>query len=111
MARVEIGDIDFPRHQEYKLAKISRELFRLMMNNPKYDYATLEEMFAFEEMENYDPAEVCMAVDELTKKEKYNNLLLEIKKPYGKVYAVNKRRIPEMIFTYQPWGFHEMTGM
>ena len=68
MAKVEIGDIDFPRHQEYKLAKISRELFRLMMNNPKYDYATLEEMFAFEEMENYDPAEICMAVDELTKK-------------------------------------------
>ena len=111
MAKVEIGDIDFPRHQEYKLAKISHELFRLMMNNPKCDYATLEEMFTFKEMENYDPAEVCMAVDELTKKEKYNNLLLEIKKPYGKVYAVNKRRIPEMIFTYQPWGFHEMTGM
>ncbi|MCR5121949.1 MAG: hypothetical protein K6B74_05970 [Ruminococcus sp.] len=111
MAKVEIGDIDFPRHQEYKLAKISRELFRLMMNNSKCDFATLEEMFTFEEMENYDPAEVCMADDELTKKEDYNNLLLEIKKPYGKVYAVNKRRIPEMIFTYQPWGFHEMTGM
>ena len=45
MAKVEIGDIDFPRHQEYKLAKISRELFRLMLNNPKCDYATLEEMF------------------------------------------------------------------
>ena len=111
MARVEIGDIDFGRHIKYDLTKISREMFRLMMNNPKCDYATLEEMFTFKEMENYDPAEVCMAVDELTKKEDYNNLLLEIKKPYGKVYSVNKRRIPEMIFTYQPWGFHEMTGM
>ena len=108
MAKVEIGDIDFPRHQEYKLAKISCELFRLMLNNLKCDYATLEEMFAFEEMKNYDTAEVCMAVDELTKKEKFNNLLLEIKKPYGKVYAVNKRRIPEMVFTYQPEGTNKL---
>ena len=111
MARVEIGDIDFGRHIKYDLTKISRELFRLMMNDPRRDYATLEEMFAFEEMENYEPEEVCKAVDELTSKEDYNNLLLEIVKPYGKVYAVNRRRIPEMMFTYQPWGFHEMTGM
>ena len=61
--------------------------------------------------QHYDPEEVSKAVDELTGKEDYNNLLIEIVKPYGKVYAVNKRRIPEMMFTYQPWGFHEMTGM
>lgn len=41
------------------------------------DYATLEEMFAFEEMQNYDPEEICRAVYELTGKE---DLLLEIKK-------------------------------
>ena len=74
------------------------------------DYASLEEMFGFEEMENYEPDEICRAVDELTGKEEYNNLLLEISKPYGKVYAVNKRRIPEMMFTYQPLGFNEMIG-
>ena len=111
MTKVEIGEIDFGTRRKYDLMKISRELFRLMMNDPKCDYATLEEMFAFEEMQHYDPEEVCKAIDELTGKEDYNNLLLEIVKPYGKVYAVNKRRIPEMMFTYQPWGFHEMTGM
>lgn len=111
MTKVEIGDIDFGTQRKYDLMKISRELFRLLMNDPRYDYATLEEMFAFEEMQNYDPAEVSKAVDELTGKEKYNNLLLEISKPYGKVYAVNKRRIPEMMFTYQPLGFNEMIGL
>ncbi len=111
MAKVEIGNIDFGTHRKYDLMKISRELFRLMLNNPKYDYASLEEIFAFEEMALYDPAEVCKAVDELTSKEEYNNLLLEIVKPYGKVYAVNKRRIPEMMFTYQPLGLNEMLGL
>ena len=111
MAKVEIGEIDFGAHRKYDLMKISRELFRLMMNNPKCDYASLEEMFGFEEMENYEPDEICRAVDELTGKEEYNNLLLEISKPYGKVYAVNKRRIPEMMFTYQPLGFNAMIGL
>lgn len=111
MAMVEVGSIDFGVHRKYDYKKISKELFRAMLSKPQCDYATLEEIFAFEEMENYNPAEVCMAVNELTKKEEYNNLLLEIKKPYGTVYAVNKRRIPKMMFTYQPWGFHEMTSM
>ncbi len=111
MTKVEIGDIDFGTQRQYDLMKVSRELFRLMMNDPRCDYATLEEMFAFEEMQNYDPAEVSKAVDELTGKEEYNNLLLEIRKPYGKVYAVNKRRIPEMMFTYQPLGFNAMIGL
>ena len=113
MTNVEIGEIDFGTRRKYDLMKISRELFRLMMNDPRCDYATLEEMFAFDAMQYYDPEEVCEAVDELTGKgkEEYNNLLLEIVRPYGKVYAVNKRRIPEMMFTYQPWGFREMTGM
>ena len=76
MAKVEIGEIDFGAHRKYDLMKISRELFRLMMNNPKCDYASLGEMFGFEEMENYEPDEICRAVDELTGKEEYNNLLL-----------------------------------
>lgn len=43
MAKVEIGEIDFGTRRKYDLMKISRELFRVMMNNPKCDYATLEE--------------------------------------------------------------------
>ena len=51
MTKVEIGDIDFGTQRQYDLMKVSRELFRLMMNDPRCDYATLEEMFAFEEIE------------------------------------------------------------
>ena len=46
MAKVEIGEIDFGTRRKYDLTKISSELLRLMMNDPKRDYATLEEMFA-----------------------------------------------------------------
>jgi len=108
MARVEIGDIDFGRHIQYDLTKISRELFRLMMNESKYDYVTLEEIFTFREMKNYDPAEICTAIDELQKENEKNPLILEIARPYGKIYAVNKRRIPEMVFTYQPEGTNKL---
>ena len=111
MVKVEIGEIDFGKQIKYDLMKISRELFRLMLNNPKYDYASLEEIFDIEEMKLYDPEEIIKAIDELTSKEDYNNLLLEISKPYGTVYAVNKRRIPEMMFTYQPLGLNEMIGL
>ena len=35
MAKVEIGKVDFGTRRKYDLMKISRELFRLMMNDPR----------------------------------------------------------------------------
>ena len=42
-----------------------------------------------------------------------DNIMLSVEQTTGNIYFSMVPHIdnPEMMFTYQPWGFHEMTGM
>lgn len=67
-----------------------------MMNKEEKDYSTVEEIARMNELSNYSYEEIRDAMFKLNQR----GFLLEVKKPYGCVYAVNKLRIPDMMFQY-----------
>lgn len=74
------------------------EVLNIMMNKEERDYSTVDEIAHMEELSDYSYEAICTAVYGL----KNRGFLLEVKKPYGYVYAVNKLRIPNMMFiTYK----------
>jgi hypothetical protein len=73
-----------------------KDVLHIMMNKEEWDYSTINEIARMEELSVYSYEDICTAVHGL----KNRGFLLEVKKPYGYVYAVNKLRIPNMMFDY-----------
>ena len=71
-------------------------VLHIMMNKKEKDYSTVEEIARIDELSNYSYEEIRDAMFKLNQR----GFLLEVKKPYGCVYAVNKLRIPDMMFQY-----------
>lgn len=71
-------------------------VLHIMMNKEEKDYSTVEEIAQMDELSNYSYEEIRDAMFKLNQR----GFLLEVKKPYGCVYAVNKLRIPDMMFQY-----------
>lgn len=72
------------------------DVLHIMMNDEESDYSTVDEIARLEELSAYSYEEIRDAMFKL----KNRGFLLEVKKPYGCVYAVNKLRIPNMMFQY-----------
>ncbi|MBP1536004.1 MAG: hypothetical protein IK999_18075 [Ruminococcus sp.] len=68
----------------------------VMLNKSDRDYSTADELCQVKELARYSYEEIGAAVNELYRR----GFLLEVKKPYGYVYAVNKLRISNMEFVY-----------
>ena len=68
----------------------------VMLNQSDKDYSTADELNHATELSQFSYAEIEAAVNELHRR----GFLLEVKKPYGYVYAVNKLRISNMEFVY-----------
>ena len=71
-------------------------VLHIMMNNEDKDYSTVDEIARLDELTAYSYKEIREAMLNLN----HRGFLLEVKKPYGYVYAVNKLRIPNMMFDY-----------
>ena len=71
-------------------------VLHIMMNNEDKDYSTVDEIARLDELTSYSYEEIREAMLNLNRR----GFLLEVKKPYGYVYAVNKLRIPNMMFDY-----------
>lgn len=71
-------------------------VLHIMMNKKEKDYSTVEEIARTDELSNYSYEEIRDAMFKLNQR----GFLLEVEKPYGCVYAVNKLRIPDMMFQY-----------
>lgn len=71
-------------------------VLHIMMNKEEWDYSTIDEIAHVEELSGFSYEDICTAVYGL----KHRGFLLEVKKPHGYVYAVNKLRIPNMMFDY-----------
>lgn len=68
----------------------------IMMNKPDKDYSTVDEIARTDELSEFSYENIRDAMFKLNRR----GFLLEIKKPYGCVYAVNKLRISDMMFQY-----------
>ena len=68
----------------------------IMINKEEKDYSTGEEIARLVELSNYSYEKIRDAMFKLNQR----GFFLEVKKPYGCVYAVNKLRIPDMMFQY-----------
>ena len=77
-------------------AAASDAVLTVMLNKSDKDYSTAEELNNVAELARFSYAEIREAVNELHRR----GFLLEVKKPYGFVYAVNKLRISNMEFVY-----------
>ena len=77
-------------------AAASDAVLTVMLNKSDKDYSTAEELNNVTELARFSYAEIREAVNELHRR----GFLLEVKKPYGFVYAVNKLRISNMEFVY-----------
>ena len=71
-------------------------VLHIMMNRSDKDYSTVDEIAHTDELSEYSYDMLCDAVSELNRR----GFLLEVTKPYGCVYAVNKLRISNMQFVY-----------
>ncbi|MCM1530631.1 MAG: hypothetical protein NC093_11650 [Alistipes sp.] len=80
----------------YQLSAVSEKLLTAMLNKTDKDYSMIDELFDIPELSEYTPDDVQNGVRELY----HRGFLLEVRKPYGCVYAVNKLRIPNMMFKY-----------
>lgn len=76
--------------------EVQTTILQIMMNKEEIDYFTVDELTKVNELSIYHYDKLCDAVYGLKKR----GFLLEVKKPYGCVYAVNKLRIPNMMFQY-----------
>lgn len=72
-------------------------VLHIMMNQEETDYSTVDEIAHLDKLSMYSYEEIRDAMFKLNRR----GFLLEVKKPYGCVYAVNKLRIPNMMFKYQ----------
>ena len=77
-------------------SEVQITVLQIMMNKEEIDYATVDELTKVNELSDYHYDKLRDAVYGLKKR----GFLLEVKKPYGCVYAVNKLRIPNMMFQY-----------
>lgn len=77
-------------------SKVQITVLQIMMNKEETDYSTVDELTKVNELFDYHYDKLRDAVYGLKKR----GFLLEVKKPYGCVYAVNKLRIPNMMFQY-----------
>ena len=77
-------------------AAACNEVLTVMLNKSDKDYSTVDELIRVAELAQFSFAEIKDAVNELFRR----GFLLEVKKPYGYVYAVNKLRISNMEFVY-----------
>lgn len=68
----------------------------VMLNKSDRDYSTADELNHATELAQFSYEEIGDALNELHRR----GFLLEVKKPYGYVYAVNKLRISNMEFVY-----------
>ena len=68
----------------------------VMLNYSDRDYSTVDELCQVMELARFSYEDIGAAVNELYRR----GFLLEVKKPYGYVYAVNKLRISNMEFVY-----------
>ncbi|WP_302350724.1 hypothetical protein [uncultured Ruminococcus sp.] len=67
-----------------------------MMNHEDTDYSTVDEVSRLDTLSAFSYEVIRDAMANLNRR----GFLLEVKKPYGIVYAVNKLRIPNMMFNY-----------
>lgn len=72
------------------------EVLTVMLNKSDKDYSTVDELSKDTELSLFSYEKIRDAVYELHRR----GFLLEVKKPYGYVYAVNKLRISNMEFVY-----------
>lgn len=77
-------------------SEVQITVLQIMMNKEEIDYSTVDEITRLEELSAYSYEEIRDAMFKL----KNRGFLLEVKKPYGCVYVVNKLRIPNMMFQY-----------
>ena len=85
--------IDVPK---LGFSDVQTNVLHIMMNKEEWDYSTVDEIAHMDKLSVFSYEEICTAVYGL----KNRGFLLEVKKPYGYVYAVNKLRIPNMMFDY-----------
>ncbi len=85
--------IDVPR---FGFTEVETIILHTMMNFEDTDYSTVDEMSKLDVLSEYPFEIVRKAMENLNNR----SFLLEVKKPYGIVYAVNKLRIPNMMFDY-----------
>ena len=83
---------DFFRFQK----KEQRDVLDAMLNNENNDYSTVDELAKSDRLSQYSYEVIGDAVEYLTGR----GFLHKVEKPYGCVYAVNKLRIPHMMFNY-----------
>ena len=67
-----------------------------MMNHEDTDYSTVDEVSRLDALAEFSFDTISDAMRNLNRR----GFLLEVKKPYGYVYAVNKLRIANMMFDY-----------
>lgn len=77
-------------------SEVQITVLQIMMNKEETDYSTVDELTKVNELSDYHYDKLRDAVYGL----KNRGFLLEVEKPYGCVYAVNKLRIPNMMFQY-----------
>lgn len=77
-------------------AKACNAVLTVMLNQSNRDYSTFDELTGVTELSMFSHENISEAVYELHKR----GFLLEVEKPYGCVYAVNKLRISNMEFVY-----------
>lgn len=77
-------------------AAASDAVLTVMLNKSDKDYSTAEELNTVAGLARFSYVEIREAVNELHRR----GFLLEVKKPHGFVYAVNKLRISNMEFVY-----------
>lgn len=76
--------------------EVQKAVFNAMLNHKENDYAGVDELAKVDSLSAYSREEIKFAVRYLTGR----GFLLEVKKPYGYVYAVNKLKIPNMMINY-----------
>ena len=79
-----------------RTTRIMLAVLTVMLNKSDRDYSTADELSQVTELARFNHDEIKSAVNELYRR----GFLLEVKKPYGYVYAVNKLRISNMQFVY-----------
>jgi len=96
------GGLSMPNPTEISLLDYHFEgaacdaVLTVMLNKSDRDYSTADELSQVTELAQFSYEEIGAAVNELYRR----GFLLEVKKPYGYVYAVNKLRISNMEFVY-----------
>ena len=85
-----------PRINYRFIASACIPVLTVMLNKVEKDYSTVDELCDHNELSVFTRDEIEKAVSELCGRK----FLLEVEKPYGCVYAVNKLLIANMEFVY-----------